>query len=104
MNNNESRLPFSDRHDVVKTVCVWKDHACYRIEVIERAGKSKEHSYSTLLWVEQEHGPGRRILVRDVTFPWVHHESVQSALDQALESLAAKLTPRTGMEDIASSP
>jgi hypothetical protein len=81
---------FSDRHDVVQTVCVWNDGTCYRIEIIKRSERPEEHAYTTLLWVEEDQG-GRRILVRDVTFPWVHRESAESALDHALESLAAKL-------------
>jgi hypothetical protein len=31
------------------------------------------------------------VLVRDIAFPWVHHESAESALNHALQSLAAKL-------------
>lgn len=81
---------FSDRHDVVKTICVWRNRICYRIEVLRRFGKPEDNAYVALLWVEQEQG-GQRRLVRDVSFPWTHHESAESALEQALESLTAKL-------------
>ena len=88
--SQESNPPFADRHDVVKTVCVWRDRTCYRIEIIKRLGRPEEPVYASLLWTEEEQG-GRRILARDLTFPWVHHESAESALDHALESLAARL-------------
>jgi hypothetical protein len=81
---------FSDRHEVVKTVCVWRDGACYRIEIIKRLGTPGELAYAALLWTEEEH-EGRKVLVRDVAFPWVHHESAASALERALESLASRL-------------
>lgn len=81
---------FSDRHEVVKTVCVWRDGTCYRIEIIRRLGKAEQGAYAALLWLEEEQA-GRRVLVRDVTFPWVHYESTDSALDHAMEALAAKL-------------
>jgi hypothetical protein len=41
-------------------------------------------TYTALLWMEKEHGAGRRVLVRDITFPWVHHESADSALEHAI--------------------
>ncbi|MBZ5593224.1 MAG: hypothetical protein LAP39_13365 [Acidobacteriia bacterium] len=81
---------FSDRHDVVKTICLWRSRICYRIEILKRFGKPEESAYVALLWVEQEQG-GQRRLVRDVSFPWTHHESAEAALEQALESLTAKL-------------
>lgn len=91
MDNVEPRaLEFSDRHDVVRTVCVWRDRNCYRIEIIQRHAKPEEGAYAALLWIEEEQA-GRRVLVRDVSFPWVHHESAEAALERALESLAAKL-------------
>jgi hypothetical protein len=88
-NPEQSESPFSDRHEVVKTVCVWRDRTCYRIEIIKRI--SKEAAYAALLWIEEEQG-GRRVLVRDVSFTWVHHETPESAMDHAMESLTAKLT------------
>jgi hypothetical protein len=91
MDNPQQRASeFSDRHDVVQTVCVWRNGTCYRIEIIRRAGKQEEGAYAALLWLEEEQA-GRRVLVRDVSFPWVHHESAESALDHALGSLEAKL-------------
>ena len=81
---------FSDRHDVVKTICLWRNRICYRVEILRRFGKQEENAYVALLWVEQEQG-GQRRLVRDVSFPWTHHESADAALEQALESLTAKL-------------
>jgi hypothetical protein len=81
---------FSDRHELVKTVCVWRDGACYRIEIIRRLGKPEQGAYAALLWLEEEQA-GRRVLVRDVKFPWVHYESADAALDHAMEALAAKL-------------
>jgi hypothetical protein len=91
MDKPQPRIPeFSDRHDVVKTICVWRNGTCYRIEVIQRFGKPDGQAYAALLWVEEEQA-GRRVLVRDVSFPWVHHESAESALDHALESLALRL-------------
>lgn len=98
MDSIQTDSPFSDRHDSVKTVYVWRERTCYRIEVVRRAGISEETAYAALLWIEQEHGAGHRMLVRDVTFPWVHHESAETALDQALESLAARLEPRSEIE------
>jgi hypothetical protein len=80
---------FSDRHDLVQTVCLWRSRTCYRIEIMRRS--SKPEAYVALLWVEEEQQGGHRTLVRDVSFPWTHHESAGSALEQALESLAAKL-------------
>ena len=81
---------FSDRHDVVHTICVWRNRVCYRIEILRRFGKPEENAYVALLWVEEEQGGNRR-LVRDVSFPWTHHDCSEAALDQALESLAAKV-------------
>ena len=80
---------FSDRHDLVQTVCVWRGRTCYRVEIIRRLGESE--GYVALLWVEEEQPGGHRTLVRDVSFPWTHHESAETALNQALESLVAKL-------------
>ena len=92
MRMEKPQLPpeFSDRHDVVQTVCLWRNGTCYRIEIIRRFGKPEEHAYVALLWLEEEHG-GQRRLVRDVSFPWTHSERAEDALAQALESLAAKL-------------
>jgi hypothetical protein len=87
-NPRQSESPFSDRHEVVKTVCVWRERTCYRIEIIRRI--SKEAAYAALLWTEEEQG-GRRVLVRDVSFSWVHHETAESAMSHAMEALAAKL-------------
>ena len=81
---------FSDRHDVVQTVCLWRNRTCYRIEIIKRVGKPDGPAYAALLWLEQEQGT-RRILVRDVGFPWTHCETGEAALEQALEALAAKV-------------
>lgn len=81
---------FSDRHDVVQTICLWRNGTCYRIEIIRRFGNPEEHAYVALLWLEEEQG-GQRRLVRDVSFPWTHSESAETALAQALVSLAAKL-------------
>ena len=87
-------FPFSDRHDVVKTVCLWRNGTCYRIEIISRIRRADEGAgYAALLWIEEEHGAVHRVLVRDVTFPWVHHESAESALDHAISFLEAKLEP-----------
>lgn len=80
---------FSDRHDLFQTVCLWRGRTCYRIEIMRRSGKPD--AYVALLWVEEEQQGGQRTLVRDVSFPWTHHESAETALQQALESLAAKL-------------
>ena len=88
-NPQTPEFPFADRHDVVRTVCVWKNGACYRIEIIQRFGKPDGQAYAALLWAEEEQA-GRRVLVRDISFPWVHHESAESALNHALASLAAK--------------
>ena len=85
-----SERPFADRHDVIQTVCVWKNGTCFRIEIIKRCEKPEELSYAALLWVEEEHG-GKRMLVHDITFPWVHHESPEAALEHAFEALAAKI-------------
>jgi len=68
---------------------MWRSRTCYRIEILRRFGKS-ENAYVALLWVEEEQGGNRR-LVRDVSFPWTHHPSAEAAVEQALESLAAKL-------------
>jgi hypothetical protein len=80
---------FSDRHELVQTVCLWRGRICYRIEIMGRSGKPE--AYVALLWVEEEQQGGHRTLVRDVSFPWTHHESAEAALEQALESLVAKL-------------
>jgi len=80
---------FSERHDLVQTVCLWRSRTCYRIEIMRRSGKPE--AYVALLWVEEEQPGGQRRLVRDVSFPWTHHESAETALEQALESLVAKL-------------
>ena len=80
---------FSDRQDLVQTVCLWRSRTCYRIEIMRRAGKPE--AYVALLWVEEEQQGGHRTLVRDVSFPWTHHESAEAALEQGLESLTAKL-------------
>ncbi len=94
------RAEFSDRHEVVKTVCVWRDGTCYRIEIIKRLGTTEKCAFVALLWTEEKRD-GTRALVRDVTFPWVHHVSAESALDCALESLAAKLRyPSTGDKEV----
>jgi len=91
--------PFSDRHDVVKTVCLWRNGTCYRIEIIERASNRGEPvTYTALLWLEQEQAAGRRVLVRDIAFPWVHHESAGSALEHAIGFLEARLKPAAGLE------
>ena len=91
--------PFSDRHDVVRTVCLWRNGTCHRIEIVERAANPGERaSYAALLWMEKEHGAGHRVLVRDITFPWVHHESADSALEHAIGFLAERLKPATGLE------
>jgi hypothetical protein len=81
---------FSDRHDVVQTICLWRSRTCYRLEILRRFGKSEENAYVAMLWVEEEQGGNRR-LVRDVSFPWTHHDSAEAAVEQALESLTAKL-------------
>ncbi len=91
--------PFSDRHDVVKTVCLWRNGTSYRIEIIERIANLGERvTYTALLWMEQEQGVGHRVLVRDITFPWVHHESADAALGEAIGYLEARLRPPTGLE------
>lgn len=93
----ESGSPFSDRHDVVKTVCLWRNGTCHRIEIIARAASHGERvTYTALLWLEEEQGAGRRVLVRDITFPWVHHESADSALEHAIGTLEARLARATG--------
>ena len=79
---------FSDRHEVLRTVCVWRDGACYRIEIIKRLGPPGTCAYAALLWTEEEHA-GKRALVRDVTFPWVHHDTADSALESALDALTS---------------
>ena len=80
--------PLTDRHELVKTVYLWRNGTCHRIEIVGRGGKPGEPvSYVVLLWVEREHGPNHRILVRDVTFPWVHHDNPDSALKCAIEFL-----------------
>jgi hypothetical protein len=95
----QSGSALSDRHDLVKAVYLWRNGSCHRIEVLRRAVKPGEPtSYVALLWIEEEHGAGHRILVRDVTFPWVHHESTDSALDHVIGFLEAKLTPGAGAE------
>jgi len=95
----QSDSPFSDRHDVVKTVCLWRNGTCHRIEIIERAARPGEQATCTaLLWMEKEEGAGHRVLVRDTTFPWVHHESVASALEHAIGFLEARLKPAIGPE------
>ncbi|HLJ47342.1 MAG TPA: hypothetical protein VKU01_15100 [Bryobacteraceae bacterium] len=87
----ESPSPFSDRHEVVKTVCVWSDDgAIHRIEIISRTGKPASPGYAALVWSEEERD-GRRYLVRDVTFPWVHHADAEETLERALETLASRL-------------
>ena len=84
---------------MVKTVCLWRNGACHRIEIAERAANPGEQvAYTALLWMEQEQGPGRRVLVRDVTFPWVHHASPESALEHAVGILEARLKPASGLE------
>ena len=83
--------PLADRHDLVRTVCVWRNGTCYRIEIIRRCGDSDgQSSYAALLWAEEEQA-GKRILVRDVGFPWTHHQSAEAALEIALDSLSARL-------------
>ena len=95
----QSDFPFSDRHDVVKTVCLWRNGTCHRIEIVGRAANRGERvTYTALLWMEEEHGAGRRVLVRDITFPWVHHESADSALEHAIGFLEARLKRVTGLE------
>lgn len=97
----ESSSPFSDRHDVVKTVCLWQNGTCHRIEIVERAARRGERvTYTALLWMEEEEGAGRRALVRDITFPWVHHESADSALEHAIGTLEARLN-RVTVPDVA---
>jgi hypothetical protein len=99
MENQESGgSPFSDRHDVVRTVLVWRNKGCYRIEIIQRCAKPEEHAFAALLWTEEEHG-GRRVLVRDITFPWVHRETAEAALDWALDHLATRLQPAASAEN-----
>jgi hypothetical protein len=89
-----------DRHDVVNAVYLWRNGTGHRIDVLRRAVKPGEPtSYVALLWAEEEHGAGRRILVRDVTFPWVHHESAESALEHVIGFLQAKVTPRADAEN-----
>jgi hypothetical protein len=39
----QSDLPFSDRHDVVMVVCLWRNGTCHRIEVVRRVVKPGEH-------------------------------------------------------------
>jgi hypothetical protein len=96
----EAAAEFSDRHEVVRTVCVWRNGACYRIEIIKRLGPPDACAYVALLWTEEEH-QGKRALVRDVAFPWVHHDNAESAFELALESLAARLTyPSTGDTEV----
>jgi len=56
---------------------------------MRRCGKPE--AYVALLWVEEEQQGGQRTLARDVSFPWTHHDSAETALEQALESLVAKL-------------
>jgi hypothetical protein len=98
-NAQRNDSPFSDRHDVVKTVCLWRNGSCYRIEIVERAAKPGERvTYTALLWTEEEQGAGRRVLVRDITFPWVHHESADSALEHTIEFLETRLNPVSGRE------
>ena len=100
----QSDSPFSDRHDVVKVVCLWRNGTCRCIEVVGRTVKPVEHeSYAALLWIEEEHGAGRRIIVRDVTFPRVHHESAELALDYAIAFPEAKLKLVIGLEAKAES-
>ncbi len=95
----QSDSPFSDRHDVVKTVCLWRNRTCYRIEIVERVVNPGEPvTYTALLWLEQEHGPGHRVLVRDVTFPWVHHDSADSALEHAIGFLEKRLKAPVDLE------
>jgi hypothetical protein len=95
----QSDSPFSDRHDVVKTVCLWRNGTCHRIEIVERAAKPGERvTYTALLWMEKEHGASHRVLVRDITFPWVHHESADSAMEHAIGFLEARLKPAIGLE------
>ncbi len=84
---------------MVKVVCLWRNGACHRIEIVERAANPGDPvTYAALLWMEQEHGPGRRVLVRDVTFPWVHHGSADSALEHAIGFLEARWKPPAGLE------
>ncbi len=97
-NAPQPALVFSDWHDVVRTVCFWRNGTCYRIEIIKRLEKQEEAVYAALVWVEEEHAAGR-ILVKDVTFPWVHRDSADAALDQALRFLAEKLQPRAPQAD-----
>jgi hypothetical protein len=95
----QSDSPFSDRHDVVKTVYLWRNGTCHRIEIVERATNPGERvTYTALLWLEEEHGAGRRLLVRDIAFPWVHHESADSALEHAIGYLEARLRPARNSE------
>ncbi len=87
----ENSWPFSDRHEVVKTVCVWSDDgACHRIEIIKRTGKPETTAYAALVWSEEER-EGRRYLVRDVSFPWVHHGDAEEALERTIATLAGRL-------------
>ena len=87
----ESSSPFSDRHEVVKTVCIWGDNgACHRIEIIKRTEKPESPAFAALVWSEEER-EGKRYLVRDVTFPWVHHGDADEALERSIETLAGRL-------------
>ncbi len=43
-------------------------------------------------------GQAAGFIVRGVTFPWVHHESAEFALDYAIAFLEAKLKPGIGLE------
>jgi hypothetical protein len=64
-----------------------------------RAGGERV-TYTALLWMEEEEGAGRRALVRDISFPWVHHESADSALEHAIGTLEARLN-RVTVPDVA---